>query len=178
LRNQALVDLAEVARMQGELGRATTLLQRALASAKARDDRWSIAMITTLLGHLARQQQDYALAEERYRESLTLLQAFGSPTYIAWCLEGYAAALRDEGQVARATRLLAAAAGLRKRADTPLPPSERKVFEELVAATKEALGEASFVQEWALGSGLGQDEAIAEALSRPDQSLSFSSDPY
>ncbi len=178
LQNQALVDLAEVARMRGDLGSATTLLKRGLANAKARKDRWSFAMITTLLGHLARQQKDYALAEERYRESLALLQAFGSPTYIAWCLEGYAAALSIEGQWARATRLFAAAAGLRKRADTPLPPSERKVFEQVVAATKEALGAASFVQEWALGSGLGQDEAIAEALSRLDQSLSSSSDPY
>lgn len=172
LRNQALVDLADVARMRGDLDHASTLLRQALASARTRDERWSIAMITTLLGHLARQQQDYALAEECYRESLMLLQAFGSPTYIAWCLEGCAAALSVEGQAARATRLLAAAASLRKRADTPLPPSEREVIEQVVTAIKEALGEASFMQEWALGSGMGQGEAIEEALSRPDQSLS------
>ncbi len=49
-------------------------------------------MIMTMLGHLARQQQNYAQAKARYREGLTLLRAFDSPTYTAWCLEGYAAA--------------------------------------------------------------------------------------
>ncbi len=54
-------------------------LEAALAVARA--------MGMTMLGHLARQQQNYALAKARYREGLTLLRAFDSPTYTAWCLE-------------------------------------------------------------------------------------------
>ena len=40
--------------------------------------------------------QKYALAKERYREGLTLLNEFDSPTYTAWCMEGYATALNAE----------------------------------------------------------------------------------
>lgn len=165
LQDQARVDLAEVARMQGDLPRATALLEQALAAAQARDEKWRIAMITTLLGHVARRQHDYALARDRYRQALTLLHAFGSPAFIAWCLEGYAAALLAEGEAARAARLLAAAAHLRRRAGTPLPPSERQVFVQVVAATQEALGEANFRREWAVGAEWQQDQAIDEALS-------------
>jgi predicted ATPase/transcriptional regulator with XRE-family HTH domain len=158
LQNQALVDLAEVARRQGDLGRARKLLEKALADTQTRDERWSRAMITTLLGHVAREQRDYRLAEARYREALALLRAFGSPTFMAWCLEGYAAAIAAEGQAARAAHLLAAAAGLRERAGTPPPPSEREALEQVIAATKKALGDAKFAQEWARGSAMPADE--------------------
>src|SRR5260370_35938685 len=48
-------------------------LEAALAVARA--------MGMTMLGHLARQQQNYALAKARYREGPPLLRAFDSPTY-------------------------------------------------------------------------------------------------
>ena len=168
---QALTDLAELARLKGDLSHAMTLLQQALAGATDRQERWSAAIVATLLGHLARQQQDWVLARDYYRESLTMLQTFKSPTFIAWSLEGYAMLLISEGHMAQATRLLAAAASLRMRADTPLPPSEREAFEGAVVAAKSALSEPAFAYEWAIGSGLGLDGAIAEALSQPDQGL-------
>ena len=93
LRGITLRNLAELARMQGDLARATTLYEEALAVARALGMTFGVALIMTMLGHLARQQQNYALAKARYREGLTLLRAFDSPTYTAWCLEGYAAAL-------------------------------------------------------------------------------------
>jgi len=165
LKNQALVQLAEVARIQGDLDRARRLLEEALAMAQTLESSWDCARITTLLGHVAFQQQNYPLARARYRESLGLLRAFGSPTYIAWCLEGVAAVLGAEEQQVSATHLCAVAASLRTRAGTPLPPTEHEIFEQIVATAKATLGEAAFNAAWSVGAGITQEEAIDVALS-------------
>jgi hypothetical protein len=119
----------------------------------------------TLLGHLAHQQQNYALAKARYREALVLYRAFGSPTYIAACLDGYAATACAEGHYAQATRLCAQASTLREQTQTALLPAEREAFEQVVATARAALDEPAFGREWNTGTTLTQDEAIDDALS-------------
>ncbi len=152
LRGFTLRNLAEIARMQGDLTRAIVFYEEAMAVARTLGMTFGVALITTLLGHLACQQQSYALAKTRYRESLVVFHAFNSSTYIAWCLEGFAAVLNAEKQYAQATRLCAAATTLRAQAQTPLPPAERKAFEEVVAATRAALNEPTFGEEWTIGA--------------------------
>ena len=165
LIGRALVHLAEVARAQGDVVRATSLLEEALANAQAIGMTWDISMIKTLLGHLACQQQHYALAKARYREALALYRAFGSPTYTALCLEGFASAVCAEEHYVQAARLCAVSAALREQAQTPLPQAEREAFDHSVATAKKALGELSFVQEWTTGSALTHNQAIDYALS-------------
>jgi tetratricopeptide (TPR) repeat protein len=81
LRGFTLRNLAEIARMRGNLARATTLYEEALAIAQGVGMRWGMALIATLLGHLAYQQQNYALAKAHYQESLRLFRVFDSITY-------------------------------------------------------------------------------------------------
>jgi predicted ATPase/DNA-binding XRE family transcriptional regulator len=165
LRGFTLRNLAELARMQGDLVRATTLYEEALAAVEARGMTFGVAMIRTMLGHLARQQQHYALAKARYREGLTLLRTFDSPTYTAWCLEGLAATACAEARYDKATRLAAAAVAQREQAQTPLPSVEREALEQVIATARAAQEEPAFTREWKRGSALTQDEAIEEALS-------------
>jgi predicted ATPase len=165
MMSRALVNLAEIARLQGDVMRADPLLAEALACAESAGMHWDIALITTLLGRLAHQQQNFALANARYRESLRRFHAFDSPTYTAWCLEAQAVTLCAEGKYPQAARLLAGAAALREQAQAPLPPAEREVIAQAVAAVKEALAEQTFSREWLAGSALGVDEVVAYALS-------------
>jgi predicted ATPase len=165
LRGITLRNLAELARMQGDLDRAIMLYEEALDVVRAQGMTFGVALIMTLLGHLARQQENYAQAKARYCEGLTLLSAFDSPTYTAWCLEGFAAALNAERQYAQAARLCAAAMTMRKQVQTPLPPSERDSFEQTIATVKTALGMHTFEKEWTIGAGLTLDQAIDYALS-------------
>lgn len=165
LRGITLRNLAELARMQGDLARATTLYEEALETARALGMTFGVALIMTMLGHLARQQQNYALAKARYREGLTLLRSFDSPTYTAWCLEGFAAALSAEEGYLQATRLCAAAVTLREHEQTPLPPAEREAFEQVVAVAKAALDAIAFEEEWTRGARLTNNQAIDYALS-------------
>src|SRR6266571_7875505 len=165
LLSAALHFLGGLAGLRGDAARATALLEEALALAQAIGITWDIPIMMTLLGHLARQQQNYPLAKARYREALVLYRAFGSPTYIAACLDGYAATACAEGHYAQATRLCAQASTLREQTQTALLPVEREAFEQVVATARAALDESAFVREWNTGKTLTQDEAIDDALS-------------
>jgi tetratricopeptide (TPR) repeat protein len=79
----ARLNLAEMARKRGDVVRATELLEENLANVRAIDMTWGIANNLTLLGHLARGQQDYERAKVRYRESLALYHSLGNATYTA-----------------------------------------------------------------------------------------------
>ena len=160
----ALLNLGEIARRRGEVARATELLEEALALVRANEMTWGIANILTLLGHLAREQQDYERAKERYRESLRIYHRLGNATYTAWCLEGIAAVACAEGSYEHATRLAAAAAVLRVAAHTPLPPTEQEGFDKVVMTAHAELDERVFTEHWTIGSTLIRDDAISYAL--------------
>ena len=163
LLNRALVHRAQLARLRGDVTHATALAEEALAVTQASGTTWDRAIITALLGHLAREQQLFALAKARYREALALYRTFGSPSYLAECLEGFAAVVCAEGHYAQATRLCAATTALREQAQTVLPPGEREAFEQVVASARAALDEPAFVREWSRGTTLTPDEAIDDA---------------
>lgn len=163
----ALLNLGELARKRGDVTRATEFLEEALADVRAIDMTWGIANILTLLGHLARQQQDYARAKVRYRESLALYHQLGNATYTAWCLEGIAAVACAEGGYQHATRLCAAATAQRVAAQTPLPPAEQDDFDQVIMTARAELDERTFTEEWRIGSIMRQDDAISYALMGP-----------
>lgn len=165
IQYRAFVSLADLNRERGELSQAATLLEKALVSAQVSHAGWDIAMITTLLAHLARQQLDFPSAKARYAESLRRLSEFGSPTYIAWSLEGCAGVLCEEGRAVAAVHLLAVAENLRQKAGTPLPNNERQSLEQVIEKVRGILSQEAFLQEWTFGNALTKEEAIKIALS-------------
>ncbi len=165
LRSRAMSHLSDVVRMRGDLERAMVLLEEARAYASVSGMTWDIPIMTTMLGHLARQQQHYDQAKVYYREALVRFRIFSSPTYIAGCLEGYAAALSAEGHYTQATRMCAAATALREQIQAPLPQDQRAAFEQTVTTARAVLNQASFARQWNIGMALTQDEAIDNALS-------------
>jgi predicted ATPase/transcriptional regulator with XRE-family HTH domain len=162
---RALVHLADISRMKGDVTRATILAKEALADAQTTGVTWDIPIILTLLGQLAYQEQNYAGAKAHYRQALALYRTFSTPTYTATCLENLAAVICAEGQYTQATRLCAAAVTLREQAQTPLPPVEHEAFERVIAKSRTALDREVFEQEWMKGARLTQLGAIDDALS-------------
>jgi predicted ATPase len=165
IRGTALLNRVDLAEMQGNLVLAARLTEEGREHAKAIGVPFVVAGMTTRLGHLARQQGNFSQAKGYFQEALALFRAFGSPTFIAWCMEGLAATLDAEGAHIQATRLCAAAATLRDQAQTPLPMAERAAFEQVVASCKAALRHQTFAGEWAVGTALTQDQALTYALS-------------
>ena len=64
----------------------------------------------------------------------------------------------------RAAQLCAAAATLRLKEQTPLPPAEQEPFDQTVKAARAALNEVTFTEAWAAGTALTQEEAITYTL--------------
>ncbi len=176
-RYRALSKVAETTALQGDLSGAMTLLERALAGADASGNAWDVAHMATLLGRLACQRQRLTLATRYYQRALALYREFASPSFSAWCLEGYAAVLSGEGRQGQATRLCAAALALRELARAPAPPAEREAVELLLANARTSLGELLFSKARRAGAALTHDAALAAALADCAQRLSPESEP-
>jgi hypothetical protein len=125
---------------------------------------WDVAIVTTMLGKVAARQQLFGPADTYYREALSLFRVFGSPSYTAGCLEGFATNLCTQEHYNKAVRLWAAASEMRNKTQVPLSQTEREDFEQLIAEAKKALSKPIFDQEWQAGSLLNHDEAIEAAL--------------
>lgn len=164
LRHLALTNLAEIARARGDYSGAEELLIEALAAARTVGNILEAAMISTLLGHTARQRGYYAQARSHYHGSLALFSEFGSPTFLAWCLEGLAATFAAESDATHAVRFYSAAAALRECAGTPAPPQERAEIEQILGEAHAWLGDPVFRAEWASAAALPSERIIAEAL--------------
>ena len=158
--SHALANLGNLAQARGDLAEAADHFEQN----RAEQFNWGIANASTMLGQIAREQQQYALARSRYRESLPLYHAFGNLSYTAMCLEGIAALACAEGHYEQAVRLCAHAAALRMKAQTPLPPREQKAFENVVSMARSALGEDVFAAAWGQGAVLTPEEGFALAL--------------
>jgi hypothetical protein len=64
--------------------------------------------------------------------------------------------------VQKGTTRLCAVAALREQAQTPLPPTEREAFDQIVATARSALDEQVFVSEWNTRTVLTQDDALSD----------------
>jgi predicted ATPase len=177
--SNAYATLGMIAQASGKLDEAEAAYTESLTHARLIGHSGLLSAALHLLGGLAGLRGDAAratalleeaLAKARYREALVLYRAFGSPTYIAACLDGYAATACAEGHYAQATRLCAQASALREQTQTQLLPADREAFEQVVATARAALDEPAFVREWDTGIRLTQDEAIDDALSEEGMS--------
>jgi predicted ATPase/DNA-binding XRE family transcriptional regulator len=164
LIGRVLFHLGDLAQRRGQLSQARSLLEEDLAIVRSAEMPWDVAIVTTMLGRVAARQQLFGPADTYYREALSLFRVFGSPSYTAGCLEGFAANLCTQGHYNKAVRLWAAASEMRNRTQVPLSQTEREDFEQLIAGAKIALSKPVFDQEWQAGSLLNHDEAIEAAL--------------
>jgi hypothetical protein len=87
----------------------------------------------------------------------------GNRWYTAYCLEGLAGVAAVRGEAARAARLFGAAEALRERVGAPLTPTERSLYEGLLAAVLAGLDPHAFAEVWADGRALPLDTAVALA---------------
>jgi hypothetical protein len=101
-------------------------------------------------------------------KSLPLLREAGRKAPIALSLRLFARLALGEEKPERAARLLGAAEVLRESAGVQLkshlPPRERERYSRDLAAARASLGEEVFASEWAAGSALALEQAVAYAM--------------
>jgi tetratricopeptide (TPR) repeat protein len=153
-----------VAAIQGDYGRAETLLAEGLTLFReAGDVRGSVDALDNL-GFAARRRGEYARAAILYQESLPLAQKLGNKRLVAEALDGLAEADAAQGQPCLAARLFGSAEALREAVDMPLAPPDRAIRDRAVAGVRAVLGDEAFTTAWIAGRTMMMEEAIALAL--------------
>ncbi len=161
------VQLADMARRDGDLAGARDLLQRALAITEPRNrrpDMWTVAATTmSKLGCLAEQEGDLAAAAGWHERAIGVLAEpmatiLPNNRALAGVVDGIAALAAARGEHGRAAELLGLAHALQGFSDTgSLEVARAK------AAAGAALSDADFEAAYARGRGLGRADALALA---------------
>jgi predicted ATPase/transcriptional regulator with XRE-family HTH domain len=161
---------AQVAVQAGAFDKATTYLTEALELSERLELAWSVALLQTHLGQATLAQRDIAASREHFRAALACYRQVGNELYLAWCLEGLAAAELGGNMAARTAWLCGAADTLRERARGPRPASEQSAFERTVAAARSVMGDAAFDAAWDAGHAASREAIIAFALNDGSES--------
>jgi hypothetical protein len=162
----ALHCMAHVALKRQDRQSARALLDERLAICRKLDNP-GLSLIHALgaLGHLERDEGNYARAGELYRESLLLRRELGDLIALAQSLEDLAGLASRQQRPGRAIRLLGAAEAFCGTLGARPPVAVREEYERAVAEGRAALGEAAFAAAWTEGRSMSLEEALAYALS-------------
>jgi predicted ATPase/class 3 adenylate cyclase len=161
--SSALTGMGRLALQQGDYALARARFERVLALRREINDKFLIAHSLNYLGIVARRESDHRRAAALYRESVSLFQEVGNRHGLALCLASFGGMIADQGQPARAARLLGAAAGALERLSAAMVLGDPVGYEYDVAAVRNALGDEAFAAAWAEGQAMTLDQAIIYA---------------
>lgn len=164
---QALTNLGELARLQGDLLRANEAYEECLNVAREIGDRLREAIVLINLGLAAQNEGDATRAEALFKQSLTLALEIRHLVLKVDDLAYLAGAAEALGHLKRAARLFGAADALYDAYGFSLQSGDLPAWEHSRASVREQLDEATFNALWAEGKAMSLEEAIAYALEEP-----------
>jgi tetratricopeptide (TPR) repeat protein len=136
----ALLGLGEVARSQGEAGRARPLYLEGLALFERLGDTHAIAVSRVNLGLVSLELGALGEAQAHLALAVQTGEALGNRAFLAGALLGLAALRRVEGRPEAAARLLGASRALREATGAGFETADRLFFEREEAELRRALG--------------------------------------
>jgi hypothetical protein len=116
------------------------------------------------LGIVATRRGEHGRAKTLLEERLALSRKLGSMVTIAECLETLAEVAEALGDPPRTARLWGAADALREATGAPWAPTEKRLQEPYLAATRSRMDEADWTKAWEEGRAMPLEDAIAYAL--------------
>jgi predicted ATPase len=159
----AVLTLGVAARRDGKLDIAETHLFRLRDLARRAGTAHApyLPIVLVELGFAAELRGDPAAARALHLEAITVARQIGDPRFLAYALEGLAAASATAGSHKHAAHLLGAAAAARRSAAVPPAPAEREEVNRAASAARAALGAGPFAAVYERGGTLTPDEALA-----------------
>lgn len=154
----------DIARERGDVASAWVLYQRALLAFRETGDQWGSARSLTDVGSIDCEQGNYSGAHAAYSEALQLFAGLGHRRGTARALEGFACLALARGDAARALKLAAAAAHLRRVIGAPLPQAEQCKLDETMLNAWKSLSEWEGKDAWGEGSTMSVEKAIQHSL--------------
>jgi non-specific serine/threonine protein kinase len=164
---RAMSNLGFLARQQGDPHRAEALLVEALQ--RSREAGFVGALEITILQNLTLVAEDRGEIERAWvwhRQSGAMMQRAGLWYFLPFFLEGSMTLLVAMGFTERGIILGGAAAAIRERAGSPLPPILQIRLSEALARARQDLG-ATTDDAWSRGRAMTADQAMAYALADP-----------
>jgi DNA-binding CsgD family transcriptional regulator len=155
--------LGIVAYGKGDLTRAKTNCEAAIALMRATGSAFFAATSLQLLGHIACERGDTAGSVTAFTEAFAQGQAAGDPAGPPGRTAGVASLAVKCGFPEAAARLFGAAAVRALALGEPFPLPERLAYERAMAAARSALGEDRFAAAWEAGQALRAEAATTEA---------------
>jgi tetratricopeptide (TPR) repeat protein len=148
---------------QGEYEEAAARLKEASDRYRVLGDVASLMDATGDAGYMTALSGDATGAATFFAESLTLAMDLEARDRISWALLGAGNLAAEQGDAARAVRLLAAASAIQQSTQEDLRPSVDAIQERILAEQRQRLGESDYLAAWKEGRTLPQERAVAEA---------------
>lgn len=176
----SLCNLATILKHQGDYARARLLAEECLAIVRSVGDTGQTAAALAIMGEIACAERDYVSARSLFTESLGLQQQLGQKNQCVGLLEsiaGLTVTMLKEAEImetmrlqaVRATRFFSAAQAQRTLLGTPLPPIAQPANAAKVKTLQSIIVPEDFAAAWEEGKAMTLEEAIACALSDPNQ---------
>jgi tetratricopeptide (TPR) repeat protein len=160
--------LARLYLMLGDLTRARRTVQETLALSGQTDVKLPIADLLVVLGDVASAERDWESADDWYRRALSVASVLAARGMIAHALRQYAAMCAARGNPHGAARILGATSPVRDFPGSVMMNLEG-AQDDIVAATRQTLGEDAFEVAWAEGESITLEHATAEILSEDNK---------
>lgn len=160
----AMALVGEATALQGNLLTAASCYAEAQPIFRELGHKDGEAIVCYHTGEINRRQGNLAEAKRFYQESITLCQPLQNRHITARCLAGLAGVALAAGQTTVAATLLGAAQHLFDELAPFLPPAAQAAYEELLAATRHALGESAYATHWQTGYAMTTAAAVTLAL--------------
>ncbi len=162
-----LVFFGLAAGVRNEIAESIEVHERALAVFREVGDAMGMTWCLTNLGLLKLVLGDLPAATAVLQEDLGLAVRLGEPASIQFGLLGLATIASQQGDYSRAARLWGAAKTIRKAAGMELNAlaRARTMYDTWVEHARNEAGFERFATDWAMGTSMSKDAAIAYAMS-------------
>jgi hypothetical protein len=157
---KSMLGLGSLAHEMGDIERATSMAQDALALYRGIKVPLEEALALSLLGRVALGQHRLDTAAELLKQSLGIQQTISDAAAIATNLGELARLAYARGNPRHMAQLLAAADTVRNSNGVSLSALERESFEAAVVSARSALDDSTFQSAWATGHASSVEEVL------------------
>jgi predicted ATPase/serine/threonine protein kinase len=149
---------------RGDRIEANRRYSEALTRFRAIRDTWGTGDSLLALGHLACDAGNGADARQRFDEAHAVFFEVGDVRGLVRVIEAFARLAAGDGNAARALKLAGAAAALRQRLGTPLPPGARQALDAALEQARQATDAGTGGTAWMDGWAMSTEDAIQFAI--------------
>jgi tetratricopeptide (TPR) repeat protein len=168
-----LINLAEVAQIQGDCSTAIECLKEALQIGRETHNQGSVAIVLAGLARVEQLTGDRRQALSNYKESLRLfheLEDLEGTAYLFDSLGTFFSIIEPgEGDFHLAVQLFGAAEELRKSIEVPQSKREAAFVNRNVDYARNQLGTDAFQSAWLEGANCSSEELVQRILQRTDE---------